>query len=65
MLNICRCLTDRVGALPCSDVLQLTESDVETNMMIIVVVILSVTGILMLLRLQNTIFLWATFSKCL
>lgn len=46
MLNICRCLTDRVGALPCSDVLQLTESDVETNMMIIVVVILSVTGIL-------------------
>lgn len=46
--SLCRCLTDRVGALPCSDVLQLTESDVETNMMIIVVVILSVTGILII-----------------
>ena len=30
--------------VPCSDVLQLTESDVQTNMIIIVGVILSMTG---------------------
>ena len=41
-----RCLSERVGEVEvdCSDVLQLTESDVQTNMTIIVVVILSMTG---------------------
>ena len=41
-----RCLSERVGEVEvvCSDVLQVTKSDVQTNMIIIVAVILSITG---------------------
>ena len=39
-------MSERLGEveMACSDVLQLTESDVQTNMVIIVAVILSITG---------------------
>ena len=39
-------MSERAGEVEveCSDVLQLTESDVKTNMTIIVLVILSMTG---------------------
>ena len=45
-LFLFRCLSERLGEVEvaCSDVLQVTKSDVQTNMIIIVAVILSITG---------------------